>query len=455
LFAAANNLKVQYELDKSMRSPFHSSFFRLLLMTLIAMVALTFTGWVAATQNASAYCTGWPICLPDEALGWFQVLHQLGAGVTGVLLLLDLRKAWREQAHHLVILPLATICAIMFFGQVFIGALEAAQPAPHLAVLHAVASVSLWLSLIVLLFESRSLAIKPMPAPVSSPQRRWMDFLTLTKPWIVGLLLVTTVAGLVTGYHGLPPFPLVFWTLVGGALAAGGSSALNQYIDHELDRHMQRTANRPLAAGRLTQAEGLAFGLALCITSYFILAGLVNLLAAILSLAGIFYYVLVYSVWLKKVTVQNIVIGGGAGAIPPMVGWAAATGQLPLAAWILFTIIFIWTPPHFWALAIVRKKDYERAGVPMLPVVRGEDETRKQILLYTILLVAVSLLLPALHLAGTIYLFSALLLGGCLLYAAWRVWRIPGNKVAFLMYRWSSYYLLLIFIALMVDALHG
>ncbi len=181
----------------------------------------------------------------------------------------------------------------------------------------------------------------------------------------------------------------------------------------------------------------------------------VNLLAAMLSLIGIFYYVLVYSIWLKKVTVQNIVIGGGAGAIPPMVGWAAATGHLPLAAWILFAIIFMWTPPHFWALAIVRRKDYERVGVPMLPVVHGEEETRRQILLYTVALVAVSLLLPALKVTGTIYLFSALVLGSGLLYAAWRVWRVPGNRVAFLMYRWSSLYLLFIFIALMIDAIHG
>ena len=433
---------------------FHSSFSRLLLAAAFSMVTLTFFGWRAASLNASAFCRGWPLCLPIEPLGWLQLLHRLSAGLTGLLLVLVFRKAWREEFQHLLILPLATLCCIMFFGQVFVGAREAVKPAPHLAVLHALASASLWISLLALLFVGAFRSREENRVYVRHSPRRWKDFLILTKPWIVALLLVTTIAGLVTGYKGLPPLTLVFWTLLGGALAAGGSSALNQCIDHELDRHMQRTADRPLAAGRLTQAEGLAFGLALCVGSYFVLAGLVNLLAAVLSLAGIFYYVLVYSIWLKKATVQNIVIGGGAGAIPPMVGWAAATGQLPLAAWILFTIIFMWTPPHFWALAIVRQKDYERAGVPMLPVVRGEAETRRQILLYTVLLVGVSLLLPALHLAGTLYLFSALVLGGGLLYAAWRVWRVPGNKVAFLMYRWSSYYLLFIFIALMLDAVY-
>jgi heme o synthase len=155
---------------------------------------------------------------------------------------------------------------------------------------------------------------------------------------------------------------------------------------------------------------------------------------------------------LKKATVQNIVIGGGAGAIPPMVGWAAATGELGLAAWILFAIVFMWTPPHFWALAIVRMKDYEKAGVPMLPVVYGEEKTRRQILIYTIELIAVTLLLPIFNLAGTIYLFSALILGGFLLYAAWQVFRVGGNKVAWTMYRWSSMYLAFIFLALMIDA---
>jgi protoheme IX farnesyltransferase len=215
---------------------------------------------------------------------------------------------------------------------------------------------------------------------------------------------------------------------------------------------MQRTAKRPLADGRLTDAEGLAFGLGVSLASYYILASFVNSLAALLSLAGIIYYVIVYSLWLKKATVQNIVIGGGAGAIPPMVGYAAATGSLDWTAWLLFLIIFMWTPPHFWALAIVRKKDYERAGVPMLPVVRGEMETRRQILIYTVELVIVTLLLPLLHLAGTIYLVSALVSGAVMIYAAWRVWKEGGNKVAWRMYKWSSSYLVFIFAALVVDA---
>ncbi len=314
-------------------------------------------------------------------------------------------------------------------------------------------AIALWISLGVLVFTSGVLAKDPTEVVELDFRQRIKDFFVLSKPIIVLLLLVTTFSGLVAGTQGWPSASLTFWTLLGGTLAAAGSSALNQYIDRELDKNMQRTAKRPLADGRLTAAEGLSYGLALSLISYYIMAGFVNLLAALLSLAGIIYYVIFYSVLLKKATVQNIVIGGGAGAIPPMVGWAAATGQLGLEPWLFFAIVFFWTPPHFWALAIVRMKDYAKAGVPMMPVVQGEEKTRRLILVYTIELVVITLLLPFFNLTGTIYLISALVLGGLLLYAAWRVFKVGGNKVAWTMYRWSSMYLAFIFLAIMIDAL--
>ena len=264
----------------------------------------------------------------------------------------------------------------------------------------------------VLVFTSGVLANDATEVMKFDSRQRVKDFFIFSKPMIVLLLLVTTYSGLVAGTKAWPSASLTFWTLLGGALAAAGSSALNQYIDRELDKNMQRTAKRPLADGRLTAAEGLSYGLALSLISYYVMAGFVNLLAALLSLAGIIYYVIFYSVLLKKATVQNIVIGGGAGAIPPMVGWAAATGQLGLAPWLFFAIVFFWTPPHFWALAIVRMKDYAKAGVPMMPVVQGEEKTRRHILVYTIELIAVTLLLPFFNLAGMVYLVSALVLGG-------------------------------------------
>ncbi|GAB4449312.1 MAG: hypothetical protein OHK0041_10420 [Anaerolineales bacterium] len=435
-----------------MKYSLRSSFSRYVLALLFAVILLTAAGRLVTLTTAEAFCKGWPLCVPTSPIGWLTNVHMALVGLTSLLMLAVFRKAWREQRGERVLLPLTTILTVMYFGQALVGAVQVTAPgAWHLILLHRLTVWALWVSLLLLVYASGVLAKDAEPVTFDRRQRL-KDFFALSKPLIVGLLLITTYGGLVIGGKQFPSFSLTLWTLLGGALAAGGSSALNQYIDRELDRTMQRTAKRPLADGRLTDAEGLAFGLGLSLTSYYILAVFVNELAALLSLAGIVYYVILYSIWLKKATVQNIVIGGGAGAIPPMVGYAAATGRLDWTAWILFLIIFLWTPPHFWALAIVRMKDYERAGVPMMPVVRGELETRRQILVYTIELVIVTLLLPLFNLAGTIYLVSALLLGAALLYAAWEVWRRGGNKVAWRMYKWSSSYLVFIFVAIMLDA---
>ncbi|MDQ2690901.1 MAG: heme o synthase, partial [Chloroflexota bacterium] len=365
-----------------------SSFTRWVLALFVVVLALTVIGRLVVITDAWAYCDGFPLCLPGHPLGWLKQAHILLVGVASVLMILILRKAWREQRHQIVILPLTTILGVMFFGQAMVGAMQVTQGfPPHLVFLHTLTTVALWVSLLLLVYTSGVLVLERYEPERLDTGQRLKDFLALSKPLIVGLLLITTYGGLVIGGKAWPSFPLTLWTLLGGALAASGSSALNQYIDRELDKRMQRTAKRPLADGRLTDAEGLAFGLGLSLISYYILACFVNGLAALLSLAGIIYYVVLYSLWLKKATVQNIVIGGGAGAIPPMVGYAAATGYLDWTAVILFAIIFMWTPPHFWALAIVRVKDYERAGVPMLPVVRGELETRRQVFVYTIELV--------------------------------------------------------------------
>jgi len=436
-----------------MKYSLKSSFARLVLVLFFAVLALTIVGRIVAVTGAWAYCNGFPFCVPTHPLGWLKQLHILFVGVAAILMLFVLRKAWREQRNQNVLLPLTTILGVMFFGQAVVGAMQVTQSYPsHLVFLHTLTTVALWVSLLLLVYASGVLTVDLKAVVGLNKRQRVKDFIALSKPLIVGLLLITTYGGLVIGGKAWPSFSLTMWTLLGGALAAGGSSALNQYIDRELDRHMQRTAKRPLADGRLTDAEGLAFGLGMSLVSYYILACFVNGLAALLSLAGIVYYVILYSLWLKKATVQNIVIGGGAGAIPPMVGYAAATGHLGWTAWILFAIIFMWTPPHFWALAIVRMKDYERAGVPMLPVVRGELETRKQIFIYTIELIVVTLLLPILQLAGVVYLISSLVLGAGLIYAAWAVWKEGGNKVAWRMYKWSSTYLVFIFLAMMIDA---
>jgi protoheme IX farnesyltransferase len=370
-----------------------------------------------------------------------------------------LRKAWRTQRSQTTVLVATTTVVSLYFAQSLVAGVQVLRDFPQTLVwVHRFTALAVWVSMLALFIlvglSARTEEEERAEGSQSIQRTRLVrDFLALTKPIVVSLLLVTTLAGMVIGAQAWPSFWQAFWVLLAGAMAAGGSGAINQYIDRDDDLKMQRTQKRPIPSGRLTPAEGLAFGAVLCVGSFYLMVVFVNLAAALLTLTGIVYYVVIYSIFLKKTTVQNIVIGGGAGAIPPLVGWAAATGGLNVPSLFLFAVVFMWTPPHFWALALVRRKDYARAEVPMLPVVRGEKETRWQIFLYTVALVALTLTLPLFGLGSGVYLFSAGLLGLGLLYSAWRVWRQRGNKVAWQMYRHSSTYLALLFAALMVDAL--
>jgi protoheme IX farnesyltransferase len=446
------------------RLSFKSPFARFSLMTLAAVMLLFVSGTLVSASGANAACQGWPLCgggIPDDTLGWINLVHRVITLGTGLMVAGLLVQAWRTQRSQTAILVATTAGSVLFFSQALMGSVEAAQAyPPYLIGLHIVTAGAVWVGFVIQVtlvgVAQRTAQQEAAEAKVwkgRDPKILLKDYLLLTKPIVVALLLVTTFAGMVVGAQAWPSLSLVFWTLLGGFLAAGGSGAINQYIDRYDDNKMQRTAQRPLPAGRLTPAEGLAFGVAAALASFYLMVAMVNFLAALLTLAGIIYYVLLYSMLLKKTTVQNIVIGGGAGAIPPLVGWAAATGSLNVPALFLFAVVFMWTPPHFWALALVRKNDYARAGVPMLPVVRGEKETRWQIFLYTIELVVLTLILPLFGLGGGIYFVAAIVLGGLLLLSAWRVWRGEGNKVAWKMYRHSSMYLAFLFLALMVDAL--
>jgi protoheme IX farnesyltransferase len=444
------------------RLSFRSPFARLTLAAAAAVFGVLVSGAVVVASNAPQACSGWPLCsggLPVTILGWLAFSHRLVTIAAGLLVVTLFWTAWRTQRSQRVMLSASSAVFVLFLGQVLIGAAKVTRSFPtDLVGLHAATAAGLWAVLAVLVTaaglagQKREAEAAESALPIAFRQRA-KDFILLNKPVIVLLLLVTTYAGMVLGGRKLPDLGLTFWTMLGGALAAGGASALNQYIDRELDKNMQRTARRPLPSGRMTAAEGIAYGLSACLAAFVLLAVYVNLLAALLSLAGMIYYVLLYSVWLKKLTVQNIVIGGGAGAIPPLVGWAAAAGSLNIPSLFLFAIVFLWTPPHFWALALVRQKDYARAGVPMLPVVQGEKAARWQILLYTLELVGLTLLMPVFHITGVIFLFSALGLGGWLLSTAWRVWKTGGNKIAYKMYRYSSMYLAFLFLALVLDVL--
>ena len=279
----------------------------------------------------------------------------------------------------------------------------------------------------------------------------WRDYLTLTKPRIMVLLLLTAAGGAFVGAQGVPPAGTLLAMLGGLALACGGASALNHVLDRDIDKHMKRTDRRPVATGRVAPDRALEFGLALSAFSFVVLASFTNVLAALLAVFGNLFYVLVYTGWLKRSTPQNIVIGGAAGAVPAVVGWAAVTGDLALPALFLFLIVFVWTPPHFWALAMLIRREYEAARVPMLPVVRGERTTTLAILRYSVLLVAVTLLPVIFDELGYLYLAAAVALGAVFLALALALRRDPSPRRARSLFSYSLSYLALLFVAMAID----
>ncbi len=286
--------------------------------------------------------------------------------------------------------------------------------------------------------------------PTSHARQLASDYLELTKPKVQSLLLLTTITTMYVA--GDPSLLLVALTCLGGYLSAGGAGAVNHWFDRDIDARMARTATRPIPAGRIAPTAALTFGCCLAALSFLELSLTVNVLAASLAFAGFLGYVLVYTVWLKRRTPQNIVIGGAAGAVPPLVGWAAVTGSISATAVLLFFIVFFWTPPHFWALSLLMKEEYEKVGVPMLPVVRGEAETRRQILLYAVLLYAVAQLPFCAGGFGGIYLAASLVLGLGFIAGAVRLYRRADRRSALQLYLFSLAYLALLFSAMVLDA---
>jgi protoheme IX farnesyltransferase len=291
-------------------------------------------------------------------------------------------------------------------------------------------------------------------ATVAVPAKRTLaaDLLALTKPRIISLLLVTTIAPMFVA--GTPSLSAVIWVTIGGYLMAGGANAVNMYLDSDIDDVMLRTRERPIPSGRMTPRAVIAFGIMIATAATYLLAHFVNVLTAALALAGFYFYVFIYTRWLKRSSPQNIVIGGAAGAFPPLVGWAAVTGRVELASIFLFAIVFYWTPPHFWALALNKQRDYGTAGVPMAPLIWGVSETIDQMWYYTILLVALTILPVCFGVFGLVYLASALVLGGALIGGVWKV-RTERNgaweRPAWWVFKYSLLYLALLFIAMAVD----
>ena len=294
-----------------------------------------------------------------------------------------------------------------------------------------------------------------MIASAATPRAVLRDYVTLTKPRIVLLLLFTALAGMFLAAQGPPDVALAIAVMVAGAMASGGANALNHFLDRDIDAQMRRTSNRPVAALRVRPREALVFGLVANVLAFVLFATMVNVLSAFLALGSTLFYVFVYTMGLKRNTPQNIVIGGAAGALPPVIGWTAVTGSIGLPALYMFAIVFFWTPPHFWALALLLKDDYASVGVPMLPVVAGVDETKKSILLYAVLLLALTTMFFATRAVGWVYLGSSLVLGLVFIYRAVVLLRRPGIEGALSTYLYSLAYLALLFTAIAVDASLG
>ena len=385
--------------------------------------------WLRATALVAVGGTVLAVVSGAAGLG---TAHQLLAALVAPPLAALVVMAW--IAHRALVPAVLAACALF-----------AAAAAVSGDVLHATLAALALAALLVVAVQS----FRGEHVPWGS----WRDYVTLTKPRIMSLLLITGFCGMIAGAQGWPGTALAVSAMAGLALACGGASALNHVIDRDIDPLMgERTKQRPVASGRVPPSRALEFGLALSAFSFVLLASTVNVLTAALALFGNAFYVVVYTRWLKRTTPQNIVIGGAAGAVPPLVGWAAATGNLTLAALLLFAIVFVWTPPHFWALALLIKDNYKAAGVPMLPVVRGERETARQIVLYSLGLVAVTLLPWFLGDAGPVYVVSALALGAVFVWLAERLRRQTTKRGAMLLFHYSLLYLALIFVALAVDA---
>ncbi len=386
--------------------------------------------WLRLTALSAAFATLLAVISGAASLG---AAHRLLAALSLPPLVALVVAAW--IAHRRLLVP--AVGALVVFGT---AALVTA-PGAHLA-------------LAALAFAATVVLTAATYRGAPSPPERVRDYVTLTKPRIMTLLLLTGLCGMFVGARGVPSAGLIVMTMVGLALACGGASALNHVLDRDIDRLMgERTRRRPVAADRIPPSRALEFGLALSAFSFVVLASTVNVLTAALALVGNLFYVLVYTRWLKRATPQNIVIGGAAGAVPPLVGWAAATGNLTLPALWLFLIVFLWTPPHFWALALLIRRDYEAARIPMLPVVRGERETARQIVLYAVALVAVTLVPFLWGPLGLAYLAAAAALGGAFLWLALKLWRERTPKRAAALFHYSLLYLALLFVAMALDPL--
>jgi heme o synthase len=452
--------------------------------TLATFALLLFGSHVTATDSALVF-PDWPLMNGSLApalteLASPHVLHRWVAALVGAIVAGVAVVAWRTQREHPTVVRLALGAAVLFAIQIVIGGLQvltrlsAWTQTLHLALGAVIFAMLVGLT-VTSYYAARTVRAGSAPDPTGETSGsgttvppttagRIRAYIALTKPRIIELLLVTTVPAMVLATRWVPGIDWgdwgwrVVWTLIGGTLAAGSANAINCYLDRDIDSLMARTRRRPLPSHQVEPENAVVFGIVLGVVSFALMAWTINLLAAFLTLLAIGFYVVVYTMLLKRSTPQNIVIGGAAGALPPVIGWAAVTGDVGIPALILFALVFYWTPPHFWALSLRIRKDYAAAGVPMLPVVRGIPETTRQIALYTLLMVAISLILWPVARMGLIYLGAAVGLGAVFIWQAVELWRRGSSEEAstqgaIRLYRYSISYLSLLFVAIAVDAL--
>ncbi|MGZ8602782.1 MAG: heme o synthase [Actinomycetota bacterium] len=444
---------------------------RLAVVAAVATFALLLVGTYVRAEGAGLAFRDWPLMGgrlvptfgPRGAAEMFA--HRVLAILVAALALWLVVRARTMRVRSDRLVRLSTLAGALFVGQIAVGGINViTELSTWPRALHVAMSAAIWATIVALAVLARrepvvatgagtsdELGSAELPEPASLGDTVTAYF-RLTKPRIIVLLLITTVPAMVLAEGGFPSLWLVLATLVGGSLAAGAANAINMYLDRDIDEVMRRTRSRPLPAHQVPAERALAFGFWLGAFSFLFLGVTVNVLAATLSLAAIAFYVVVYTMWLKRSTTQNIVIGGAAGAAPALIGWAAVTGSLALPAWILFAIVFVWTPPHFWALALRFSGDYAAAGVPMLPVVKGDDETRRQIFVYSLVLFGTTLLLAPTAGLGPIYLTTAVVLGGVFVYRALVLWRSASADRSWRLFTYSIVYLAALFGAVALDA---
>ena len=447
-------------------------FARLAFAATIATAALLLVGTYVRARGAGLAFTDWPLMngrlvpvLGGVATPMFA--HRVLAALVFLMVLWVAIRARTMRPRSTDLVVLSSVALALFAAEILVGAANViSRLKPWAVVTHVAISVLIWASLVALATVAHrfaALAGGATAAPAThepdaqgagdSLKDRLTAYMNLTKPRIIVLLLITTVPAMILADRGLPPAGLILATLVGGTMAAGSANAINMYLDRDIDEVMRRTRRRPLPSRAITPEGALRFGFALGAISFFFLSIVVNVVAASLALSAVAFYVFVYTMWLKRSTAQNIVIGGAAGAAPALVGWAAVTGGLAAPAWVLFAIVFAWTPPHFWALSMRFTGDYAAAGVPMLPVVWGEAETRRQIFLYSLVLFGLTLLLvPVAHM-GPIYAGTAVGLGGLFVYRALVLWRHASADRSWSLFTYSIWYLAALFAAVALDAL--